>query len=121
MHNSLRVKIEIPQEKNKPWKVAAVHPGKAIRLSNKRTAISCYRFAENRIKKFFKVPRNINANIVRPVFRGGKTVVYIKDGIYHNDGEYTDFKSTLFALTAFLEDHLKRSFVYTRLIKYLPE
>jgi hypothetical protein len=119
--NTLRIKIEIPQKSGTPWKVATALPGHSARFSKKKTAISAYRFAENRIIKFLKGIKTSKASHSLALSHKGKTAqvaVWVSEGQYHNDGEYSDHKSALYALVAFLEDYLTKAFKEGRYKKY---
>ena len=104
--DTLKVRIDIPQKKEEQWKVAVATPGKSVRLSRKKTAVSAYTFVERRIKRFLATPER------------HKTAVWVQDGQYHNDGEYTDHKTALYALTCFLEENLNKAFLTDRMKKY---
>jgi len=106
MTNTLKIKIEIPQETKDSWKVATALMGKPARFSKKKTSVSAYRFVESRIKRFLGTSHD------------HKTVVWVQDGQYHNDGEYTDVNTALYALTCFLEDYLTLAFKNNRIKKY---
>ena len=108
--NTLRIKLEIPQKKDEPWKVGAQLPkSKNLNMAKRKDVTLAYRWVERKIAKFFSANKAPGDH---------KTVVYVKDGQCHNDGEYTDFKMAMYALTAFLEDYLSKSFREGRYKKY---
>lgn len=101
--------IKIPQSSTDPW-IFNVHNSIHAGASGKRkTAVSVYRLVENRFKRFFTATQ------------GGKTVVCVKDGSYHNDGEYTTLSGALYALSCFLEDYLTESFYRDRIKRYFTD
>lgn len=104
--DTLKVKIEIPQSDTEPWKVATALQGKPARFSKKKTAVSAYTFVERRISRFLGTSQD------------HRTAVWVQDGQLHNDGEYQDVDTALYALTAFLEDHLNKDFRDGRYKKY---
>ena len=66
-------------------------------MAKRKDITSAYRWAEKKIIKYF--PKfTVSTKI--------KTAVYVRDGHYHNDGEYENPKEALYALTCFLEDYL---------------
>ena len=106
----LRVKVEIPQEKGDTWRVGAQNPdSKNLNMAKRKDVTLVYRWVERKIIKYF-------GKSSRPAKR--KTVIYVKDGQYHNDGEYTRPDEALYALTAFLEDYLNKGFRDGRYKKY---
>ena len=101
MEKPTKFKITIPQIKNGLWH-ASVISGEFKR----KTVASVYRYIERKLTHLFgRHPET-------------KTAVYVKDGRYHNNGEYTNLDSAMYALTAFLEDHLNKEFRDGRYRKY---
>jgi hypothetical protein len=105
--NALKIKVEIPQKKAEKWRYRVARYGGEGRMSQAANATSMYRRLENRVDKFFLDRESKH-----------KTCVWVTDGIYHNDGEWEDKDMALYGLTCFLEDHLSKDFVKSRLTKY---
>ena len=104
MNKTLHVRIEIPK-RDKKWRVICSTSNNP-QPYKKNSAGVAYALVERKIRSFLSLGV------------GHKTVVSVKDGQYHNFGEYTDYKMALFALAAFLEDYLSKQTLALKYKKY---
>jgi len=108
---NIKIKITIPQTGPR-YGIQADHG-----VGHRNSPVLAYRYAERRLEKFFKSGGHMAYVLVD---YGEFLNNQGKMANFHNDGDYFDFRSAMYALTCFLEDQLPLAYKKDKEKKYWP-